>query len=342
MEMRSLSLCLEAPGSCAAQFIESERRTTANTCVMPAAPAIRNVRAPSGLRPQCVGRRHFIAGRKRQFTLNQRRPSMTRVQRSAVTARRETPAPRARTLRVVDIGPMRRVRDHHAPHVPDRGLKSVEDAVELAGERSPAISRVGALIVSASARENGARFSLIWPSRCGRCRESCCFLVRRPSQPPGPDHVDRGPDPRRSRRAGCAQLPGVKRPQRDRRARRPRRLEVGVQRAARLDQAGCGRKRESTARPGTRYVRRGNARADGPVPRRAPRSSSARRRCAAAREIVALAVPMFRPATPEARRRSFGNAPRTAASARSTAVVAERPMHENQGAPVPRSTNAMS
>ena len=27
MEMRPLSLCLEAPGSCAAQFIESERHT---------------------------------------------------------------------------------------------------------------------------------------------------------------------------------------------------------------------------------------------------------------------------------------------------------------------------
>jgi hypothetical protein len=45
MEMRSLSLCLEAPGSCAAQSIESERRTAANTCVMPATPATRNVRS---------------------------------------------------------------------------------------------------------------------------------------------------------------------------------------------------------------------------------------------------------------------------------------------------------
>ena len=45
MEMQSLSLCLEAPGSCAAQFIESERHTAANTCVMPATPATRNVRS---------------------------------------------------------------------------------------------------------------------------------------------------------------------------------------------------------------------------------------------------------------------------------------------------------
>src|SRR3984957_19464864 len=43
--MRSSSLCLEAPGSCAAQFIESERHTAANTCVMPATPATRNVRS---------------------------------------------------------------------------------------------------------------------------------------------------------------------------------------------------------------------------------------------------------------------------------------------------------
>src|SRR5271154_2087532 len=42
MEMRSLSLCLEAPGSCAAQFIESG---AAHGCVMPAAPATRNVRS---------------------------------------------------------------------------------------------------------------------------------------------------------------------------------------------------------------------------------------------------------------------------------------------------------
>src|ERR1700733_1237645 len=45
MERRSSSLCLEAPRSCAAQFIESERHTAANTCVMPATPATRNVRS---------------------------------------------------------------------------------------------------------------------------------------------------------------------------------------------------------------------------------------------------------------------------------------------------------
>src|SRR6516164_7541760 len=45
MEMRSLPLRLEAPGSCAAQFIESERHTAANTCVMPATSATRNVRS---------------------------------------------------------------------------------------------------------------------------------------------------------------------------------------------------------------------------------------------------------------------------------------------------------
>jgi hypothetical protein len=45
MEMRSSSLCLEALGSRAAQFIESEKHTAANTCVMPATPATRNVRS---------------------------------------------------------------------------------------------------------------------------------------------------------------------------------------------------------------------------------------------------------------------------------------------------------
>ena len=44
MEMRSLSLRLDAPGSCAAQVIESGRHT-ANTCVMSAIPATRNVRS---------------------------------------------------------------------------------------------------------------------------------------------------------------------------------------------------------------------------------------------------------------------------------------------------------
>src|SRR5579871_5431835 len=44
MEMRPLSLWLETPGSGAAQFIESRRRTAANTCIMPATPATRNVR----------------------------------------------------------------------------------------------------------------------------------------------------------------------------------------------------------------------------------------------------------------------------------------------------------
>ena len=53
MEMRPLSLRLEAPGSCAAEFIESEQRTAANTCFMPATPATRNVRsvAPRGQGP---------------------------------------------------------------------------------------------------------------------------------------------------------------------------------------------------------------------------------------------------------------------------------------------------
>jgi hypothetical protein len=49
MEMRPLSLCLEDPGSCAAQFIESERHTAANTCVMPATPATRKVRSVASL-----------------------------------------------------------------------------------------------------------------------------------------------------------------------------------------------------------------------------------------------------------------------------------------------------
>jgi hypothetical protein len=51
MEKRSLSLCLEAPGACAAQFIGSERRTAAKTCVMPSdrsnkKRALRRLRRP--------------------------------------------------------------------------------------------------------------------------------------------------------------------------------------------------------------------------------------------------------------------------------------------------------
>ena len=79
MEMRSLSLCLEAPGSCAAQFIESERHTAANTCVMPATPgnkecALRRLPRPGPLAafaetPEKAGKLMHLVHRFRETDL---------------------------------------------------------------------------------------------------------------------------------------------------------------------------------------------------------------------------------------------------------------------------------
>jgi hypothetical protein len=56
-----------------------------------------------------------------------------------------------------------------------------------AGERSPAISSVGASIASASPRANGARVSLIWPMRVRALSRSICFCGSGVwSQVPGP------------------------------------------------------------------------------------------------------------------------------------------------------------
>lgn len=63
MEMRSLSLCLKVPGWCGTEFVDSERGTTANTCVMPVTSATRNVR--------------FVASRGGPFAASAKTPEKT-------------------------------------------------------------------------------------------------------------------------------------------------------------------------------------------------------------------------------------------------------------------------
>jgi hypothetical protein len=62
-----------------------------------------------------------------------------------------------------------------------------------AGDRSPAIRSVGALIASASARANGARCSVIWPSKVAALSRHLPSVFWRPVPTARPgDHVNCG------------------------------------------------------------------------------------------------------------------------------------------------------